>query len=46
MIFSAIFLGAYLLGYGIACHTHEDRDYHRAIRRNRNDLRKSLVNRR
>lgn len=44
-LFAAMFLCSYTLGYWVACRTHEYRDYHRALQRNRADLRKSLVNR-
>ena len=46
MIFAAMFLGSYAMGYWVSYVTSEQRDYDKAIRRNRNDLRKSLVNRR
>ena len=42
MIFAAMFLSAYTLGYVVARLTHESR----TMQGNRADLRKSLVNRR
>jgi hypothetical protein len=45
MIFAALFLGSYALGYWVSYVTSEQRDYDKAIQR-RDDLRKSLVNRR
>lgn len=45
ILFAAMLLAFYALGYWVAYITSERREYDRAIQRNRNDLRKSLVNR-
>lgn len=44
IFFSAMFLLAYSLGYWVARRTHEHRDYHKTLQRNKNDLRKSITN--